>query len=111
MYVYIHMQSEQHQGNLQGALSSLRTLATGIGALTFGLIFSFSVSDIDPSAPWLAFMIGSLLYFLGWGYCYWLFSSSGWVGGSVSHDKRGALLSAVDDDNNTTRDSDTNGIE
>ena len=92
------MNHEQHQGNLQGALSSIRTLATGVGALVFGWIFSFSVSDnTRPAAPWLAFAVGAVLYFLGWVYCYLLFSNNVW-GAMGDDDKNEALLGALDDD-------------
>ena len=95
-------QNEQHQGNLQGALSSIRTLATGVGALAFGLIFSYSVSDMKPSAPWLAFLIGALLYFMGWCYSWVLFSTSSsrtWDTTTSSGDgKNEALLGALEED-------------
>lgn len=51
------------QGNLQGAISGIRTLCTAFGALVFPTLYSVCI-DKDPNLAWVAFTAGGCCYFL-----------------------------------------------
>ena len=52
---------------MQGALTSIKTLSTGLGALFFSLIYSISIKWQYP-VPSLAFYLGSFFYFISYVY-------------------------------------------
>jgi len=63
-----------YQGNLQGVLCSIRTLGNAFGALIFASIYGYSIS-MHPSLPFVAFVIGGLLYAICGAYLQYLFRS------------------------------------
>lgn len=65
---------ENCQGNLQGVLMSIRTLANAFGSLIFSSIYGYSVS-VNPELPFLAFVLGGLLYAISGAYLHFLFRS------------------------------------
>lgn len=54
--------SKEIQGNLQGALSGLRTICTALGALFFPAIYSYCL-DTNDSLIFLPFLIAGLCFF------------------------------------------------
>eukprot|EP00981_Chlorochromonas_danica_P007429 scaffold1729_cov173-Ochromonas_danica.AAC.5 len=54
--------SKEIQGNLQGALSGLRTICTALGALFFPAVYSYCL-DTNDSLIFLPFLIGALCFF------------------------------------------------
>jgi hypothetical protein len=56
--LYSDMKS-MHQGNLQGTIGSIRTLATAFGSLFFTVMFSWGIEWGMPTIP---FLVASLLY-------------------------------------------------
>ena len=60
-----------HQGNLQGILGSLRTLALALGSSVFNSLYGFSIHD-EHGHTWLAFVIAGSLYGITGAYIYYL---------------------------------------
>jgi DHA1 family tetracycline resistance protein-like MFS transporter len=58
----------QYQANLQGAISSIRTISMSIGSLLFSAIFSIGISFPSYPAPYLPFVVVGLLYFATYVY-------------------------------------------
>lgn len=66
------------QGNLQGVMCGIRTLALGFGSLIFAAIFAESVK-FSPPMPYLAWVFGAFMYVLGAVYLFMFIDKS--VGG------------------------------
>lgn len=63
------------QGNLQGVLCSIRTLATAFGSLLFAALFAESLK-MHPEASYLSFVLASFLYFISAVYLVGIFYGS-----------------------------------
>ena len=50
-------------GNLQGTITSLRTLATAIGSLVISALFAYSIST-EPTMPYLCFTVAAGVYLM-----------------------------------------------
>jgi len=53
--------STSRLGNLQGTLSSVKTIASAIGSIVFSQLFSYGVG-LTPPKPWIPFMLGFWLF-------------------------------------------------
>jgi DHA1 family tetracycline resistance protein-like MFS transporter len=57
-----------YQANLQGAISSIRTISMSIGSLLFSSLFSIGISFPSYPIPYLPFLVVGLFYFCTYFY-------------------------------------------
>lgn len=63
-------EAEKYQANLQGALTSVRTLAMALGSLVFPALYSLSISTDGFYFPQLAFLVSGTLFLLSFALMY-----------------------------------------
>ncbi len=72
--VMSHLVSEQDQGKLQGAIGSIRSIASLIGPTAFSLPFSYAIAQQSEGLPiGIAFYLASASLLLSLLLCLWIF--------------------------------------
>lgn len=84
---------EKHQGNLQGTLGSMRTLASAFGSVLFTSVFAKSI-DMKPRVPMAAFLLAAAMLMGCAVYVYSLL----WGGGAEGDRGGGHGYTAVGED-------------
>eukprot|EP01039_Chlorochromonas_danica_P001690 gene1688-1844_t len=63
-----HKSGTAHLANLQGFISSIRTMGTALGALLYSSLFSLGMHLKPIIFPQLAFLVASAVYLIAWFY-------------------------------------------
>lgn len=85
--------STAHQGSLQGALGSIRCLASSISSLIFAAMFSHSIG-MNPPCPWIVFVVAGGIIGMSVLYLLAIFSMQRWR--NSNHEKQTNVLDCQD---------------